>query len=233
MGIFHSLLRSEWTKLRRSGIWLLAPVSPLLCILLGFGAVAEGEPGLDWQLILSYMFFLHAVLFLPLLAGVYAAFVCRYEHDNGGWKQLLALPVSRESVYVVKFLSVAALLAVTQLLFVAGVLAVGFGGGLPGAVPWRMIVQVGVGGFLASLPLAALQLAVSVGWASFAAPLAINVILTIPNVLIVQSSKYGPYYPWAQPFLASMPDWKFPLIVGAGFVVFFLSGFVYFRRLEI
>ncbi|WP_410489315.1 ABC transporter permease [Bacillus sp. DTU_2020_1000418_1_SI_GHA_SEK_038] len=77
--------------------------------------------------------------------------------------------------------------------------------GYEAAIPWKIIAISVIGGWVACMPLAALQLFVSTAWSSFAAPLAINVIFTLPNILIVNSEKFGLYYPWAQPFLLMMP----------------------------
>lgn len=244
MRTWMNVLRSEWLKMRKSNIWLLVFVSPLLASLIGFGE-SSGEVLAQWEYTYAMMAMLHAMLFLPLLTGVFAAFVCRYEHAGGGWKQLLALPVSRTSLYMAKFTIVLALLAVTQLLFVAGLLIVGRIKGFDTAVPWEIILRGVFGGWIAAVPLAALQLAVSVAWASFAAPLALNVIFTLPNMLVAQSEQYGPYYPWAQPMLSMLlpPEGGFGafnvsletlvFVIGGSFVLFFASGLTYFIRKEI
>jgi hypothetical protein len=236
------MMRSEMLKLRKSPIWLLVFVSPLLSLLVAFGESASSSDYSPWLGSLSIMAMLHALLFLPLLTGVFAAFVCRYEHVGGGWKQLLALPVSRSSVYIVKFIYVMLLIAVTQLLIVGGLLLVGAIKGFVGPIPWEEIGRSALGGWVACLPLAALQIAVSTAWSSFAAPLAVNVIFTLPNLLIVNSADYGPYYPWAQPILAMIPmgardfgafnvsvETLFIVILGS-FVLFFASGLAYFIR---
>jgi hypothetical protein len=232
---------SELLKLKKSPIGLLVPVSPVIAALIGLLSTVRDSAG-AWAETLSYMAMLHALLFLPLLAGVFSAFVCRYEHAGGGWKQLLALPVSRTSVYVVKFALVLGLLAVTQLLFVAGLLAVGAAKGYAGPIPWDVILNSALGGWVACMPLAALQLAVSVAWTSFAAPLAVNVVFTLPNMLIANSETYGPYYPWAQPLLAMIPSSKESfgaflvpaetlfLVIFGSFALFFASGLGYFMR---
>jgi lantibiotic transport system permease protein len=246
MGRYLNLMRSEGLKLRKSSIWLLIFVSPALATVLGFFLLRFEEPDRQqWMYLISDMSAAHGILFLPLLAGIFAAFVCRYEHDSGGWKQLLALPVKRTTVYVVKLSVVVLLLAATQLLLLGGMIAVAKLVGIDDPMPVGLLLQSVLGGLIASLPLAALQLAVSVGWANFAAPLAINVILTLPNILIVNSATYGPYYPWAQPFLAMMPDTgdsfgalnvsfaTLMIVIVGGFAVFFLSGLAYFRRREV
>ena len=77
-----------------------------------------------------------------------------------------------------------------------------------------------------------------------AAPLAVNVILTLPNILVVNSEDYAPYYPWAQPMLAMLPKGMGPSEFGAfglsavalfgvilgSFAVFFAGGWLYFTR---
>lgn len=238
------VLQSEFLKLRKSSIWLLIFISPLLSALAGMGETVEDIP-YKWEMTMSIMASVHALLFLPLLTGVFSAFVCRYEHIGGGWKQLLAMPVSRGNVYLAKFMLVMGLLAATQILFVAGIVLVGEFKGFEGGIPWKMIVNGTIGGWIACLPLATLQLFISVAWSSFAAPLAINVVLTLPNMLVVNSEKFGPYYPWGQPFLAMIhhteesfgalnisAETLFIVIIGS-FILFFASGFTYFQRKEI
>ena len=238
------VLRSEFLKLKKSSIWLLIFISPILASLTGFGELPD-EKLYQYEMTLSFMVFLHALIFLPLLTGVFSAFVCRFEHTGGGWKQLLAMPVSRGNVYVAKFIIVMGLLALTQILFTGGLLLIGQLKGFEAAIPWKTIAISVIGGWVACMPLAALQLYVSTAWSSFAAPLAINVVFTLPNILIVNSEKFGPYYPWAQPFLLMLPgsDDSFgalnvPLetlimVVFGSLVLFFVSGFTYFQRKEV
>ncbi|MEK4342152.1 ABC transporter permease [Brevibacillus sp. FSL L8-0710] len=236
--------RSELLKLRKSPIWLLVFVSPALSTIFGLGMRITPEmEEMAWGMTYTMMAAPHGLLFLPLLTGVLSAFVCRYEHVGGGWKQMLALPVSRGTVYVVKFIWVIGLLLLTQCLLLAGLLAVGTVKGYSAAVPWDILVSSLVGGWVACMPLAALQLAVSVAWSSFAAPMAVSAIFTLPNILLVNSEKYGPWYPWAQPMIAMLsgaqqaesgvlgvpPETLFIVILGS-FIAFFLSGFVYFQR---
>lgn len=241
MKTFNRVLQSEWLKLRKSNIWLLIFVSPILAFFSGLVDLGYS----DWGILLSQMVFIHAMLFLPLLTGVFSAFVCRYEHGDGGWKQLLALPMSRTHLYLAKFVIVVILLVLTQLIFFGGVFAAGQIQGLTQAVPWDMMLRSGIGGMVAVLPLIALQLTVSIAWSSFAAPMALNFVFTIPNMLIVNSADYGPWYPWAQPMLAMMPynpdsfgamnvsfETLIYVILGS-FVIFFASGLTYFQRKEV
>ncbi|ALS25920.1 membrane protein [Paenibacillus sp. 32O-W] len=235
------IFRSELLKLRKSHISLLVFVSPLLASLLALLESVQ-EEAFPWHQLLATMALLHGLLFLPLLAGVFAAFICRYEHAGGGWKQIFVLPVSRTGVYVVKFGLIMGLLLACQLLFLGGLLGVGMLKGIEAPVPWDMLGRSLLGGWVACAPLAALQLGVSTAWSSFAAPLALNVIFTLPNILVINSEKFGPWYPWGQPVLAMLsgaqdgfgaflvPPETLLIVIAGGFALFFAGGLLYFRR---
>ncbi|CAM4512621.1 hypothetical protein FHS16_003391 [Paenibacillus endophyticus] len=249
MASFFRLIAAERLKLSKSYIWVLALVSPLLSLAIGilvspdkFGMTNDQE---KYALLVSSMASFHAMLFLPILTGILSAFVCRYEHVGGGWKQLLTLPVSRSGLYFAKFSIVASVLALTQLLFLAAVCAAAAYHGYAVSLPWETMLT-GIGsGWLACLPLAALQLLVSVSWSSFAAPLVINVMLTIPNILVVNSERFAPFYPWAQPMLAmlsfsgedfgafALPLENVLITVLGSFVLFLAAGLLYFNRKEV
>jgi len=242
MTIWLRLFHAERLKLKKSSIGLLTMISPILAVLIGLLMSEQQPPEIQWLYLWSTMSTAHAILFLPLLAGVFSAFICRYEHMGGGWKQVLALPVPRSSLYTVKFTHVALLLGLTQVFFLIGAIAVGVIKGYVAPIPWSDLLRAFFSGWLATLPVAALQLFVSVSWSSFAAPLAINVMLTLPNMLIVNSEKYGPWYPWVQPALAMNGVDKYGafnvslstllfVIIGS-FLLFLISGLVYFSRKE-
>ncbi|WP_223070046.1 ABC transporter permease [Paenibacillus caui] len=244
MKAFFRVLSAERLKMSKSYLWLIVLASPVLAALIGMLVSSELA---EWPLLLGGMSLFHAMLFLPVMTGLFSSFICRYEHTGGGWKSLLALPVSRTAVYLAKFTVVICLLALTQILLLGAILITGRIIHISSPIPWHMLLQSILGGWVACLPLAALQMFASLRWASFAAPLVVNVIFTIPNILITNSATYGPYYPWAQPFLAMMPKgmngydfgaFNLPfeslmITVLGGFVLFFASGLVYFNRKEV
>lgn len=244
MRTFLNLLSAERLKMTKSFLWLLVPASPVLAALIG---LLLDRQRTDWNILLGAMSLFHAMLFLPVLTGLFSSFICRYEHTQGGWKSLLALPVSRTAVFLAKFLIVIILLAITQILLLGALLLVGGIRHIGGSIPWELLAQTLLGGWIACFPLAALQMFASLGWASFAAPLVLNIIFTVPNLLIVNSATYGPYYPWAQPFLAMVPKGTLGYSYGAfnlpfeslmitvlgSFVLFFAAGLIYFNRKEI
>ncbi|MFY0759515.1 ABC transporter permease [Metabacillus dongyingensis] len=232
------LLSAELLKLRKTKVLSLLFVSPLFAGVLGFklGQI-EGIPN-EWLSPLLIMVPAHALILLPLMIGILTSFLCRYEHLQGGWKQLLSLPVSRVSVFMSKWLMITLLILINQLLFMTAWILVGAVKGYSDPFPADIFIKLLTGGFLGALPLAALFLWVSMAWTSFAAPLALNVIFTLPNIMIINSEKIGPYYPWAQPFLAMMPqnegffitEISFYLSIACGFVCFFTGSFFYIKN---
>lgn len=244
MGPYFRAISSEWMKLSRSRVWLQVLLSPAIALLIG---LINGDPGseMPWHILVGSMAGMHAMLFLPIMTGMFSAMVCRYEHSGGGWKQLLVTPVTRGSVYCAKLSVVAMLMGAVQLLFLAAVIGVGWFYDVQAPIPWEMIATSLLGGWLACLPLAALQLFVSTAWSSFAAPLAMNVVFTIPNMLVANSETFGPYYPWAQPLLAMVPAGEndfgaflvpvetLMFVIIGSFILFWLSGMVYFHRKEV
>lgn len=242
MASYFRALSSEWLKFTSLTVWLQLILSPALALLIG---ITQGNHLMPWHILAGAMSIMHALLFLPILTGMLSAMVCRYEHSGGGWKQMLVMPISRGAFYFAKFSIVGLMLAVTQLLFLGAVLVTGWLLGIKEPLPWDMFATILLGGWAACLPLAALQLAVSTAWSSFAAPLALNVIFTIPNILVANSATYAPYYPWVQPLLAMMPSGEeglgafsvpfetlMPVVIG-GFLIFFIGGLVYFQRKEV
>src|SRR5690606_24706793 len=101
-----SLLQSEWYKVRKSNIIYILFAAPLVGLLIGIvgGSSVFPVEVNQWAGALLMMNLTYALLFLPLVTGVLAATVCRYEHQAGGWKQLLALPVTRGKVFMSKYL---------------------------------------------------------------------------------------------------------------------------------
>ncbi|QLG37199.1 MULTISPECIES: ABC transporter permease [unclassified Paenibacillus] len=235
------ILSSERLKMGKSPVWLLILLSPLIALLIGLLSTPSGQ----WSVLMGSMVFLHGLLLLPILTGVFTSFVCRFEHAGGGWKQMLVLPLTRTGVYAGKLTIVILLLAGTQLLLLGSILLAGTIQGMTGPIPWGFLTGKLLLGLFACVPLAALQMFVSLIWSSFAAPLALNFALTVPNILIVNSATFGPYYPWAQPMILMTPiegggfgAYNVPLgtmlaVVGGSAILFILIGVLYFRKKEI
>src|SRR5690625_1173650 len=240
------LLQTEWFKLRKTNIIVIILSAPLLGFLMGltmdtFDRFGDMEVN-KWIITVLMINLPYALLLLPLISGVVASLVCRYEHQADGWKQLLTLPVSRGNVFFTKYVVVIMIVLVIQMFYLVAIFCIGMINGITDSFPLTMMLKSILGGWIAAFPLVALQLWMSILWKSFAAPLAINVIFTLPGILAVNSETYGPYYPWAQPFLLMysleegmdsfffVPMDQILTVVGGSFLLFFIGGFIYFNK---
>ncbi|WP_079710348.1 ABC transporter permease [Paraliobacillus ryukyuensis] len=235
-----AILRSEIFKFRKANIWALIFVGPVIAIFAGL-VDSSDLPVNSWVYTVLMMNLVYAVLFLPLITGVFASIVCRYEHQAGGWKQLLALPVTKGRVFLAKYLLLIGLVFLMQLLYLGAIYLVGNIQGFADPFPLEIIWKSVLGGWIATFPLIALQLWLAIWFKSFAAPFAVNVIFTIPTILALNSEKLAPFYPWAQPYLMMnvggkvdtmffVPWDQLLIVVGGSFILFFLGGYFLFNR---
>lgn len=238
MGGFVRVFRAELMKMRWPLTLMVLLVAPVLA-LLGVRSVGEmGFRGYYMSVIVMYGW-----IFYPILSGILSALVCRTEHMNGGWKQLLALPVRRRDVYLAKYLIVAGLLALSQLIVLAEIFAVSRSAGFA-HVPWGSAMLGLLGGWVAVLPLAVLQMWASTRWRTFGGPLALNVVLTFPAIFAVQSQTFSPWYPWGLPVVGMMGPFAgkagdgwlafspatFLIVIVGGFALWFIGGLTHFVR---
>lgn len=243
----QAILRAEWYKIRKTNILPFILIGPILVFVIAWFINPEGD-GIERGLYYIYtslnVNLAYAIMFLPLMTGVLAGMICRYEHQAGGWKQLLALPTTRGRVYASKYIVIISITLMIQVLYAAALWSVGSLKGYSEPFPIEIILKSVLGGWVATLPLIALQLWLSMLFKSFAAPFAVNVIFTMPTILVMNSEKYAPYYPWGQPFaMMYITDDKedvffFPweqlmLVVGGSFILFYAIGYLYFQRKEV
>jgi len=235
--MFLNILSIELMKTRRSKLWFLVIFGPIVGVTLALNNFFinydsfMSDPGDNgWLEAWTQVEIFYSPLIFPILAGVFAALVCRYEHVGGGWKQLLSLAVPRHQVYFAKLLLIALLLACTQLSLLICYIGLGSILGVPNQIPWKTLWGFSIKGWLASLPLASIQLAISTYWRGFGMPLAINIALSLPSILVANTSA-GQFYPWAQPMLAMSPADESPIQSMMMFytliiLVFLLANFV-------
>ncbi|MEK4028298.1 MULTISPECIES: ABC transporter permease [Bacillaceae] len=241
--MFFSLLQAEWYKLKRNNIYALLVIGPLLTLFIGAAnPMTEQMKGINpWHGLFLFMNLPYALLFLPLITGVLAGIICRYEHQAGGWKQLVALPVTRSQIYLAKFVLNAMLVLVIQLIYGVVVYIAGTMNGFEESFPFVVIIKFILGGWLATFPMIALQLWAAMHWRSFAVAFTLNVIFTLPSILAINSERFGPYYPWSQPFfmmymedsmsgLFFVPISQVLLVTGGSFIVFLLLGLMSFKH---
>jgi hypothetical protein len=236
---FLKSVELEWYKLRKTKIVGLIWLGPMLAFILGFSGA--NDMGISpWLEGLFSICMVYGLLFLPLFTGILAGSVCRYEHQNNSWKQMLTLPVTRSTVFWSKYVLVLFVVALLHIMVYVAFWIAGTMAGYTEPFPVETIAKSMISGLVAVLPLTALLLWIGIAWTSFAAPFALNVILTFPSILVANSATYGPIYPWAQPFLMMLPVnegevfyvplAKICLVIGGSLIIFLAGGLMYMKK---
>ncbi|SMO45410.1 ABC transporter permease [Melghirimyces algeriensis] len=231
---------TELLKMRWSMIGFIILLGVAISLWIGFGIPVKVNQGVnEWLAFFGFTVHKYTMFFYPLIIGIFAAWVCRYEHIGNGWKQIFCLPISPSHVYFAKLGTVALLTLMTQFGLLSGFLFIGWLSGLQDAVPWFTLFSKVVYGWFASLPLMTLMLGCSLLWKNFATPFTLNFIFTVPSTAIFSGSKMGFWYPWSQPFLVMMPkhEWaiegtQMDLFIGVGgmFCLFVGATYLFFTK---
>lgn len=211
-----NVLYVERLKLKRSKLWLLYLIGPLLGVFLAYTnffknyALFMGPGDNAWIEAWTQVALFMGPFVLPILVGIYSALICRSEHVGGGWKQLLALPVKRSNIFLGKFLTVVRMIIITMLILLIFFIGFGYIKGVEGSLPIFTILGYIIKSILACLPLILLQLIISIRAKTFGIPLAVSIIFTLPAIIIA-STPLGQIYPWTQPMLAMSPEDESPI----------------------
>lgn len=229
------LCRAEWLKIKRKGLWLLAFIGPVGVIamqMVNYGVrkdylLAQSED--DWA---YYLTNVSSFTPLALMLGIVilTSLMASIEDETNAWKQWIALPVSKYSVFASKFIVVTLLLLVSTCLLALFTYIYGTTLGLGENIPWSSMLTQSFYPFLASLALIAVHL-----WIATISPNQGTTITT--GILGVIVSMMGAYLPdwfiWKWPTL--MNAWDNPFVsaalgVSGGFVLLIVGMWDFNRR---
>lgn len=215
MTSFWRALSAESLKLKRTlalGLAFLAPLAIGFLLVVMFAQM--GPPGNDqdhWAGLIQNGHVLWSLLMLPLFITLQMGLFANMEHENKTWKLLYAQPAPRWSIYAAKQLISLGLIALSMIILVGVMFLSGklvqlinpaFEFDQP--FPLRAVALATTVSFLASWLIIAFHLWFSIRVPSFVASMAVGIVGTVAAVLVVQSDKYGPYYPWTLPGVAAM-----------------------------
>lgn len=185
----------------------------------------------NWTTLYFQAVLFHGMFFLPLFGGLFASFLCFYEHKNDAWKQLFTLPFPRWKIYLSKFMMLITLLAITQIFFFIGYLVTGMVIQVEGEIPIKMLLLRITGGFFACFPLAMLQLGLSMRFKSFGSALLLSVCMVIPNIVLTGlDAIFGAWLPFTLPYYAMFPQGLdlSPRVEPVSFsIIIFITFFIY------
>lgn len=206
-------LATDVLKLRRTpALWLTLAGGALPVLLNTAIFFFKGrlliKPGADGWARYASMSWQTATVLLPLFVVLLTSLVVSVEDRAQGWKHLFALPVGRLPVWLSKLLVLLGLNLLAQGLFVALLLAFGYGlqAGRPElhfarfAPPFAVLGTLWVRTYVASLGLLGVQYVLSRWWAGFVLPVAVGMAGWVAGLTLLRWEHVG-WVPYAGPML--------------------------------
>jgi len=223
-----TLLTSDFLKIKRKGLWFLTALGPIGVVamqMVNYGVrkdylLEQSED--DWGF---YLLNVHS--FTPL-----AIVLASIEDETNAWKQLIALPVSKLTVYLSKFTILAILLFLSSTILMLMTLAYGVFLDLGDSTPYMEIAKFAYYPYFAALPILALQLWI----ASVCHNQGIPITVGIFGVIFAYSSFVLPdWMIWKWPSL--MNRWDEPVMnvmlgIGIG-ILLYIIGMIDFARRDV
>ena len=174
------LLRNDLLKFRRSHMWAVLTLIPLIAVAMGasnyFGNQGQLEAG--WTSYLSQIMLFYGMIFMTAGIAIIASAAWRVEHRGHNWHSLLTSTRSAGSLTASKIAAITISAAAMQTLLIVLAVVVGLVLGVPGTPPGSFIAVA----FLSLLPataVAAWQSLLSMVIRSFAGPVAIALVASI------------------------------------------------------
>ncbi|QOD42919.1 ABC transporter permease [Clavibacter zhangzhiyongii] len=188
------MLRAEAVKLKRSSIWVIAVLLPVLAVVTGTINLANNAQTLDsgWASVTSQVVLFYGLLFYSMGISLLAAAIWRVEHRGTNWNALLTATARPLRLVLAKVVVILVPVALMQAVLVGGTAISGlFVLRLDGPFPPEFLA-VGVIAIVAALPLVAVQSLLSLLLRSFAAPVALCLVGCVVGVASVTSTALRP-----------------------------------------
>ena len=162
-------------KLKRSPVWiafLLMPIVPAVLGTINYLGNLELLTS-EWYSLWTQHTLFTCYFFLPIMVGIYCAYIMRLEQNNHNWNKTLTMPVSKCGIFVAKLIMITFMIFISEiwigvLFVISGKLA-----GITAALPIKDIVIWCIFGTLGGMVMAAAQLVISMLIRCFALPIGI------------------------------------------------------------
>ncbi|MEJ8544729.1 ABC transporter permease [Brevibacillus borstelensis] len=174
--MLRTCIGAEWLKIRRSYLGIILLALPVVSIMIG-GAnyyFNQGTLTNGWYSLWTQASLFYGEFFLPVLIAICCAYICRLEHLNKNWYQVMTAPVSPTAIFLSKLAIAGILMLAVQLFFLLLYFCTGMLLKVPSPFPPETFGWV-MRGLLAALSISAVQLALSIRIRSFAVPIGISI----------------------------------------------------------
>lgn len=169
------MITAELIKLRRSSVWIIAVILPLLAVTTGtvnYSANTDVLAG-GWMSYWSQVVLFYGLLFLAIGIALLASTIWRTEHQGTNWNLLLTTPRKPLTLALAKITAIALPVAFMQIVLVSAAYATGnLILDIEGPFPAQFALAASLG-IIGALPAVAAQSLLSTVLKSFAAPVGI------------------------------------------------------------
>lgn len=189
---------AERRKSRHSWIWLAFLFMPVVPAFLGTVNYLNNLEILKdkWYSLWTQNTLFTSYFFMPIMLGVYCAYLMRLEKNNHNLTKLLSLPISRKGLFLAKVAEAGKMIVLSEIW--VGVLFVISGkiAGITGKPPIKELIVWCAFGAFGGLVMAALQLIISLLLESFAVSVGIAFAGGLSG-LVMLAKKLGNVYPYS------------------------------------
>jgi len=230
------MLGADLLKLRRKMVWLLVFLGPLGVVgleaanfFIRYDYLTKRYAANLWQGLIGETQSLSAAALLLGIA-ILTSMTAGIEHQMNAWKQLLALPIPRRSVFAAKFVVQVLLLTISCATLAIGTIGLGLALGFGWEFELQLILKACFYPFIAALPILALQLWMAITLRNQAIPLMVGIVGT---ALLLFAFKIPDWLPWKWPLLvneAGKPEYSVLAGAGTGLVLLLLGVIDFSRR---
>ena len=169
------LLKAERMKLKRSPVWLAFLIMPIIPAILGSANYVYQQAVLtrEWYSLWTQHTLFTDYFFLPIMLGVYCAYIMRLEYANHNWNKLFTMPASRSMIFLSKLIMAAVMLVLSEIWICALFVISGHIVGLS-SPPWGTIAIWCAFGTLGGMVMVSIQILLSMFIKSFALPVGLS-----------------------------------------------------------
>lgn len=192
------LIRAERMKLKRSPVWIAFILMPIIPAVLGTINYLGNIEILDseWYSLWTQHTIFTSYFFLPIMIGIYCAYIMRLEQNNHNWNKTLTMPVPKSEIFLAKLITVTFMILISEIWIGALLVLSGKIIGMTAALPIKNIIIWCLFGTLGGMVMAAAQLVISMFIKSFALPIGISLVGGISG-LVFLAKNLGHIWPYS------------------------------------
>lgn len=192
---FGALLAAEALKLRRSAVWVVAVVLPVLTVVSGTVNLLMNDLPRQWEGLVSQVLVFYSLFFFSLGVALLGSAAWRPEHRGSSWNAMRTTTHSPQALAAAKTLVITAPVVLMQVMVLVLTWPVGAALGLGPVPPAGFVIECLIA-VPAAQPLIALQSLLSMRMRSFAAPVAVCLAgLVVSIALIMKGSALADVWP--------------------------------------